>query len=51
MYDFSVPYVILCGLVLSFLQLDPKFTGSNPEEGYAILRAIKSAARLPSEGM
>jgi hypothetical protein len=38
------------GLVVSVLATGPKVRGFKPGRGRWILRVIKSAARLPSEG-
>jgi len=38
------------GLGVACWPLVPKFAGSNPAEAVGFLRAIKSSARLPSEG-
>jgi hypothetical protein len=42
--------VALGGLVVSVLATGPKVRGFKPGRGRWILRAIKSAARLPLEG-
>jgi hypothetical protein len=42
--------VALSGLVVSVLATGPKVSGFKPGRGRWILRAIKSVARLPSEG-
>jgi hypothetical protein len=42
--------VALCGLVVSVLATGPKVRGFKPGQGRWILRVIKTAARLPSEG-
>jgi hypothetical protein len=42
--------VALCGLVVSVLATGPKVRKFKPGRGQWILRAIKSAVRLPSEG-
>ena len=38
------------GLEVACWPLVPKFAGSNPAEAVGFFRAIKSSARLPSEG-
>jgi hypothetical protein len=43
-------HVALGGLVVSVLATGPKVRGFKPGRGRLILRVIKSAARLPSEG-
>jgi hypothetical protein len=43
-------FVALGGLVVSVLATGPKIRGFKPGRGRWILRVIKSAARLPSEG-
>jgi hypothetical protein len=43
-------WVAVGGLVVACLPLDPRFAGSNPAEDDRFLRAIKSVARVPSEG-
>jgi hypothetical protein len=50
--DYSVmEYGIIVGdLWLTYLPLNPRFTGSNLAENDAFLRALKSVARLPSSG-
>jgi hypothetical protein len=42
--------VALGALVVRVFAIRPKVRGSNPAEGDGFLRAIKSAASLPSEG-
>jgi hypothetical protein len=42
--------IALGGLVVSVLATGPKVRGFKPGQGRRILRVIKSAARLPSEG-
>jgi hypothetical protein len=42
--------IALGGLVVSVLDIGPKVRGFKPGRGRWILRVIKSAARLPSEG-
>jgi hypothetical protein len=42
--------VALGGVVVSVLATGPKVRGFKPGRGRWILRVIKSAARLPSEG-
>jgi hypothetical protein len=42
--------VILSGVMVIVLAIGPRVRGSNPAESDGILRALKSAARLPSEG-
>jgi hypothetical protein len=42
--------VALGGLVVNVLATGPKVRGFKPGRGRWILRVIKSAARLPSEG-
>jgi hypothetical protein len=46
----EVAVVALGGLVVSVLATGPKVRGFKPGRGRWILRVIKSAARLPSEG-
>jgi hypothetical protein len=41
--------VVLGGLVVECLPVDPRFTGSNPGEDDGFQRRYKSVARLPSE--
>jgi hypothetical protein len=43
-------HVALGGIVVSVLATGPKVRGFKPGRGRWILRVIKSAARLPSEG-
>jgi hypothetical protein len=45
----SIPKVAVDGLMVSVLAIGPKVRGFKPGRGRWILRAIKSAARLPSE--
>jgi hypothetical protein len=55
-YTFQIRYkehkshVALGGLVVSMLATGPNVRGFKPGRGRWILRVIKSAARLPSEG-
>jgi hypothetical protein len=47
----TVAYTVaLGGLVVSMLATGPKVRGFKPGRGRWILRVIKSAVRLPSEG-
>jgi hypothetical protein len=43
------PHSFLGGLLVIVLATGPKVRGFKPGQGDAFLRAIKSAARLPSE--
>jgi hypothetical protein len=49
-YSFIRAFVALGGLVVSVLATGPKVRGFSPGRGRWILRVIKSAAHLPSEG-